>query len=106
MHLEHVSLAGAEADVVAGAPRVALARERVDDVEVLRQPERGRDLADAVVNLDPFSVHDGVCVIPPSLGLAEHLDVVDALTGESYAWGTRNYVRLGPGKAHVLEVHT
>ena len=26
------------------------------------------------------------------------------LTGETYAWGSRNYVRLGPGKAHVLEV--
>ena len=63
------------------------------------------DVVLCVVNLDPFSVHDGVCVIPPSLGLPEHLDVVDALTGESYAWGTRNYVRLGPGKAHVLEVH-
>ena len=63
------------------------------------------DVVLCVVNLDPFSVHDGVCVIPPSLGLPEHLEVVDALTGESYAWGTRNYVRLGPGKAHVLEVH-
>jgi starch synthase (maltosyl-transferring) len=56
-----------------------------------------------VVNLDPFAVHDGVCVIPPELGLPERFDVVDGLTGETYDWGGRNYVRLGPGKAHVLE---
>jgi starch synthase (maltosyl-transferring) len=36
--------------------------------------------------------------------LHEPFDLVDALTGESYTWGARNYVRLGPGKAHVLEV--
>ena len=28
----------------------------------------------------------------------------NALTGETYTWSGRNYVRLGPGKAHVLEV--
>jgi starch synthase (maltosyl-transferring) len=67
-----------------------------------------RDLEDdvvlVVVNLDPFAVHDGVCVIPPSLGLPDAIEVVDTLTGETYDWGGRNYVRLGPGKAHVLEV--
>jgi len=57
-----------------------------------------------VVNLDPYAVHEGVCVIPPALGLHEPFDVVDALGGETYTWGTRNYVRLGPGKSHVLEV--
>ena len=57
-----------------------------------------------VVNLDPFAIHDGVCLIPAELGLPERFDVVDALTGETYDWGPRNYVRLGPGKAHVLEV--
>ena len=58
-----------------------------------------------VVNLDPFAVHDGVCLIPATLGLPERFDVVDGLSGETYEWGDRNYVRLGPGKAHVMEVH-
>ena len=57
-----------------------------------------------VCNLDPFAIHDGVCVIPPELDLPEDFEVVDALTGEAYDWGERNYVRLGPGQAHVLEV--
>jgi len=64
----------------------------------------GDDTVLVVVNLDPFAVHDGVCVVPPELGLPERFDVVDGLTGETYDWGGRNYVRLGPGKAHVLEV--
>jgi starch synthase (maltosyl-transferring) len=64
----------------------------------------GDDVVLCVVNLDPFAVHDGVCVIPPALGLPEHLGVVDGLTGESYEWGGRNYVRLGPGQSHVFEV--
>ena len=65
----------------------------------------GDDVVLVVVNLDPFAVHDGVCVVPAGLGLPDRFDVVDALTGEAYDWGGRNYVRLGPGKAHVLEVH-
>ena len=62
------------------------------------------DVVLCVVNLDPFAVHDGVCVIPPTLGLPERFGVVDGLTGESYEWGGRNYVRLGPGQSHVFEV--
>ena len=62
------------------------------------------DVVLTVVNLDPFAIHEGVSVVPHTLGLHEPFDVVDALTGETYTWGARNYVRLGPGKAHVLEV--
>jgi starch synthase (maltosyl-transferring) len=64
----------------------------------------GADVVLVVVNLDPFAIHEGVCVVPPALGLPEPVEVVDALTGETYAWGARNYVRLGPGKAHVMTV--
>ena len=60
------------------------------------------DVVLVVVNLDPFAIHEGVCVVPWELGLHEPYDLVDALTGETYAWGPRNYVRLGPGKAHVM----
>ncbi len=63
----------------------------------------GEDVVLVVVNLDPFAVHEGVCVVPHGLGgLEEPFDVVDALTGETYTWGARNYVRLGPGRSHVL----
>ena len=64
----------------------------------------GDDVVLVVVNLDPYAIHDGVCVVDSDLGLQERFEVADALTGETYDWGGRNYVRLGPGKAHVLEV--
>ena len=57
-----------------------------------------------VVNLDPRATHDGVCVIPPELRPHTGIAVVDALTGAGYEWGARNYVRLGPGQAHVMAV--
>ena len=60
------------------------------------------DVVLVIVNLDPFAIHEGVCLVPRGLGLHEPFDVVDALTGETYTWGTRNYVRLGPGRAHVM----
>jgi len=62
------------------------------------------DLVLCVCNLDPYAVHDGVCAIPASLGLPRRFDVVDGLSGASYEWGSRNSVRLAPGKSHVLEV--
>ena len=42
----------------------------------------------------------------PQLGLEWHesVPVRDELTGETYHWGRANYVRLGPGGAHVLTV--
>ncbi len=64
----------------------------------------GDDVVLVVVNLDPFAGHEGVCVVPSALGTGNALRVVDALSGDGYDWGTRNYVRLGPGQAHVLEV--
>jgi starch synthase (maltosyl-transferring) len=64
----------------------------------------GDDVVLVVVNLDPFAVHDGVCAVPAGLGLGGGFAVVDALTGARYDWGARNYVRLGPGQAHVMEV--
>ncbi|MGI8973720.1 MAG: alpha-1,4-glucan--maltose-1-phosphate maltosyltransferase, partial [Gaiella sp.] len=56
-----------------------------------------------VVNLDPAATTEGVCVVDPRLGLPESFDVVDELHDGSYRWTTGpNYVRLGPGQAHVL----
>jgi starch synthase (maltosyl-transferring) len=64
----------------------------------------GDDAVLVVVNIDPYAAHEGVCVVPPALGLGDPVQVVDALGGGAYAWGLRNYVGLGPGQAHVMEV--
>ena len=59
------------------------------------------------VNLDPEAEREGVVVVPASLGLPPAYVVSELLTGESFHWRIgRNYVRLGPGQAHVLRVQT
>jgi starch synthase (maltosyl-transferring) len=58
-----------------------------------------------VVNLDPFSEREGVCIVPVVLGFPPAFDVRDLLTGESFTWRVgRNYVRLAPGKSHLLKL--
>jgi starch synthase (maltosyl-transferring) len=60
-----------------------------------------------VVNLDPFSSREGVCVIPVALGLPPAFEVRDLLTEETFVWRAgRNYVGLAPGQSHLLEVLT
>ena len=61
------------------------------------------------VNLDPAQPHYCTAVVPPQVvGVApgESYGVTDLLTGSSWTWGERNYVRLDPAiePAHVLLV--
>jgi starch synthase (maltosyl-transferring) len=59
------------------------------------------------VNLDPKAEREGVVVVPVSLGLPPAYVVSDLLAGETFHWRIgRNFVRLGPGEAHVLRVRT
>jgi starch synthase (maltosyl-transferring) len=58
-----------------------------------------------VVNLDPAAVQEGACILPVSTGLAPTYRVRDLLADEEWSWHIgRNYVRLPPGKAHVLRI--
>jgi starch synthase (maltosyl-transferring) len=65
----------------------------------------GTDTVITVVNIDPFSVQEGIADIPYESGLPPAYEVRDALTGEQFTWYVgRNFVRLNPGGAHVMEV--
>jgi starch synthase (maltosyl-transferring) len=58
-----------------------------------------------VVNLDPTSVQEGVCVLPMSTGLPPAYRVRDLLAGDEWTWHIgRNFVRLQPGQSHVLRI--
>jgi starch synthase (maltosyl-transferring) len=58
-----------------------------------------------VVNIDAWNERDGLCIIPVALGWPPAFDVRDLLAGDEFTWRAgRNYVRLGPGKSHVLKV--
>jgi starch synthase (maltosyl-transferring) len=64
-----------------------------------------KDNVICVVNLDPFAEQEGSCVIPVALGFPPAFDARDLLTDASFTWRAgRNYVKLGPGKSHVLKV--
>jgi starch synthase (maltosyl-transferring) len=61
------------------------------------------------VNLDPAQPHYCTAVVPPEIvGVAagETYGVTDLMTGSSWTWGERNYVRLDPAiePAHILLV--
>jgi starch synthase (maltosyl-transferring) len=66
---------------------------------------RGDNSVVTVVNLDPRALQEGVCVLPVSTGLPPAYTVRDLLTDESFTWRIgRNYVKLGPGRSHLLRI--
>ncbi|PNV36031.1 alpha-1,4-glucan--maltose-1-phosphate maltosyltransferase [Streptomyces sp. DH-12] len=83
---------------------------QADKEEVIAYSKRrGSDAVLVVVNLDPHHAQEAtVSLDMPQLGLDRHetVPVRDELTGETYHWGSTNYVRLEPGRApaHVLHV--
>ena len=57
------------------------------------------------VNLDPFAAVEGLVTVTTELGVPASFAVQDLLSDATYAWHSGgNYVRLGPGQAHVLHV--
>jgi starch synthase (maltosyl-transferring) len=57
------------------------------------------------VNLDPHNAREGLVTVPGELGLPSAFAADDLLSGTSFTWGAGdNYVRLGPGKSHLLRV--
>jgi starch synthase (maltosyl-transferring) len=60
-----------------------------------------------VVNLDPFTAQEGVCILPVATGLPPAYRVHDLLADATADWTWhigRNYVRLDPGQSHVLRI--
>jgi len=59
-----------------------------------------------VVNLDPLAAQEGVCLVPVSTGLPPAYRVRDLLAATDWTWHIgRNYVRLEPGRSHLLRIH-
>ncbi len=66
---------------------------------------RGDNTVVTVVNLDPKATQVGTCVVPVSTGLPPAYPVRDLLTGEKWTWRIgRNYVKLAPGRSHLLRI--
>ncbi|MFF4536668.1 alpha-1,4-glucan--maltose-1-phosphate maltosyltransferase [Streptomyces aureus] len=81
--------------------------EADDDAVIAYSKRSGDDTVVVVANLDPHHTRQAtVSLDMPRLALSEdaRVPVRDELTGETYNWGRSNFVRLGPGGAHVLTV--
>ncbi|MGV9401442.1 alpha-glucosidase C-terminal domain-containing protein, partial [Streptomyces sp. NPDC003668] len=77
------------------------------DAVIAYSKRSGSNTVLVVANLDPHHTQEAtVSLDMPQLGLEWHesTPVRDLLTGDTYHWGRANYVRLGPGGAHVLAV--
>ena len=78
-----------------------------DENVVVFSKTNGDDNVLVVVNLDPHSTRETtVHVNMPVLDWHDQYVVHDEITGESWTWGERNYVRLDPyhEPAHVLTI--
>ncbi len=67
----------------------------------------GENTVVTVVNIDPFSTQEGVCILPVSTGLPPAYRVHDVLSADDVVWTWhigRNYVCLAPGQSHVLRI--
>ncbi len=63
----------------------------------------GADAVITVVNLDPHRSQEGLVVVGGELGLAPAFTAHDLLSDARYSWRVGgNYVRLGPGEAHLV----
>jgi starch synthase (maltosyl-transferring) len=101
-----------------GARRENPALQYLDNITILETENEqlfaylkrtGENTVITVVNLNPFETHEGICQIPVSTGLPPTYRVRDLLsaspTGDEWNWHIgRNYVRLAPGRAHLLRV--
>ncbi|AZN31078.1 DUF3416 domain-containing protein [Flaviflexus salsibiostraticola] len=72
-------------------------------------PGEPSDTVIVVLNLDPFITHDALIDLDfEALGVPEQMaiDVDDELSGQSFEWGRRPFVRLDPrgSVAHILSV--
>ncbi len=78
-----------------------------NDAVIAYSKRAGTDIVLVVVNLDPHHTQEAtVSLDMERLGLEPHetVPVRDELTGETYHWGSSNYVRLEPGvtPAHIV----
>ena len=80
-------------------------RELSSIAAVAKVRRYAKDDVVCVVNLDAWNEQEGVCVIPVALGWPPAFEARDLLTGEDFVLRAgRNYVKLSPGKSHVLRV--
>jgi starch synthase (maltosyl-transferring) len=68
---------------------------------------KGRECVLVVVNIDPQAEREGLAIVPESVSLPEQFEADELLSRQRFRWRTgRNYVRLGPGRSHIVRPRT
>ncbi len=80
-----------------------------DNDQILFYAKTNSDMTNVLlmpVNLDPINVQICTAVVPPALSASTRYRVRDLLTGATYDWSERNYVRLDPAQqpGHILRI--
>ncbi|HUA33851.1 MAG TPA: alpha-1,4-glucan--maltose-1-phosphate maltosyltransferase [Candidatus Binataceae bacterium] len=80
-----------------------------DNDQILFYAKTSADMTNVLlmpVNLDPVNVQICTAVVPPALSASTRYRVRDLLTGATYDWSERNYVRLDPAQqpGHILRI--
>jgi starch synthase (maltosyl-transferring) len=79
--------------------------DTANDALIAYAKRAGSNTLITVVNIDPHQAQEGAAVVPASLGLPPAFSVHDMLADAGFQWRIGpNYVRLDPGKSHVLRV--
>src|SRR3954471_667304 len=77
--------------------------ETANDSLIAYVKQSPSDTLVVTANLDPVGFREGLVTVPPEVGLPGSFAVQDLLSDDTYAWRTGgNFVRLGPGQAHIL----
>jgi starch synthase (maltosyl-transferring) len=85
-------------------PNVTLLETESEELFAFAKRE-GSNAVVVVVNLHPLEGGEGLAILPAALGFPPAFRAVELLSGETFTWHTgRNYVRLGPGQAHIVRV--
>jgi len=79
--------------------------ETQNDDLIAYAKREGDDTIITVVNLEVRERREGLCIVPPELGLPHSFAAIDLLADAPYRWRTgRNFIGLEPGGAHVVAV--
>ncbi len=79
--------------------------ETQNDALIAYARVREGDVVIVVVNLDPAVRQEGLCIVPPDLGVPETFVATDLLAETTFDWRTGgNFVGLEAGGAHVIAV--
>jgi starch synthase (maltosyl-transferring) len=81
--------------------------ETANEALIAYAKRSGANTVITIVNVDSHNIHEGLIVVPAHLGLPPVFPGRDLLDDSRYEWRLGgNYVKLAPGRAHIVRVES